>query len=109
MALKRSSLKKLKAKKNKQRHNFILLYLLTKNNNTMGKGDRKSKRGKISMGSFGVSRRHKKDKKAVVKTEMPVKKEKVVAVASPEVVETEKKPAKKPAVKKPKKDTEEAA
>jgi ribosomal small subunit protein bTHX len=30
----------------------------------MGKGDRKSRRGKIFMGSFGVSRKRKKSKKA---------------------------------------------
>ena len=29
----------------------------------MGKGDRKSKRGKIFMGSFGASRRRKKNKR----------------------------------------------
>lgn len=75
----------------------------------MGKGDRKSKRGKISMGSYGISRRHKKNNKSVVKTEKPVKKEKIAAVASPEVVETEKRPARKPAVKKPKNETEESA
>jgi 30S ribosomal protein S31 len=32
----------------------------------MGKGDKKSKRGKISIGSYGNSRRRKKPKAAVV-------------------------------------------
>ncbi|RZW54240.1 MAG: 30S ribosomal protein THX, partial [Flavobacteriaceae bacterium] len=31
----------------------------------MGKGDRKSKRGKISLGTFGVRRRRKKAKAVV--------------------------------------------
>ena len=43
----------------------------------MGKGDRKSKRGKIFMGSFGASRRRKKNKKVnqvrIVKTKPVVK------------------------------------
>ena len=44
----------------------------------MGKGDKKSKRGKIIIGSFGVSRRRKNKKKSgfikpVVKKEAPVK------------------------------------
>lgn len=34
----------------------------------MGKGDRKSKKGKISMGSFGVSRPKKKSTPAAVTT-----------------------------------------
>ncbi len=35
---------------------FILEYLLTKTELIMGKGDLKSKRGKISRGTFGASR-----------------------------------------------------
>ncbi len=35
----------------------------------MGKGDQKSRRGKIQVGSFGVLRPRKKAKVAVVKTE----------------------------------------
>ena len=75
----------------------------------MGKGDKKSKRGKIFMGSFGVSRQHKKNNKTVVKVEQPVKKEKKVVEVAPEVVEAEKKPVKKPSAKKPKKESEETA
>ncbi|MFH0866264.1 MAG: 30S ribosomal protein THX [Bacteroidota bacterium] len=75
----------------------------------MGKGDKKSKRGKISMGSFGVRRLHKKKKNVVIKTEKPVKKEEKVVEVVPEVAEITKKPAKKPAAKKPKKETKEKA
>jgi 30S ribosomal protein S31 len=35
----------------------------------MGKGDKKTKRGKLFMGSYGVSRPKKTDKPAAVKTE----------------------------------------
>jgi|GEM_PF-1320329 len=41
----------------------ILQYL---NNTTMGKGDKKSKRGKIAMGSFGVSRPRKTGNTAAI-------------------------------------------
>jgi 30S ribosomal protein S31 len=93
----------------------------------MGKGDRKSKRGKIFMGSHGISRPRNNKKVVVVKTAKPEKKEKPektikiekqvkiekpVVEVTPEVVavvETEKKPAKKPAVKKPKKESTETA
>lgn len=51
----------------------------------MGKGDKKSKRGKIVNGSYGVRRPKKKNKKALVAT--PSEK-------------TEKKPAKKTTAKK---------
>ena len=34
----------------------------------MGKGDRRSKKGKINVGSYGNSRRHKKSKPATTKT-----------------------------------------
>lgn len=59
----------------------------------MGKGDKKSKRGKIAIGSSGVSRKRKKAKKVAapkVKAK-PVAKEKV---------------KKAPAAKKPKKEKE---
>ncbi len=57
----------------------------------MGKGDKKSKRGKINIGSYGVRRQKKKTKpfvaeKAVV--EIPVVKEKV-AVKKQEVAEVQ--------------------
>ncbi len=67
----------------------------------MGKGDKKTKRGKIIIGSFGVSRPSKVKKQVIVKTE---KKTKKVEAESAEV-----KAAKKPAVKKPKKETKESA
>jgi ribosomal small subunit protein bTHX len=35
----------------------------------MGKGDKKTKRGKLFMGSYGVSRPKKTDAKPVVKTD----------------------------------------
>jgi ribosomal small subunit protein bTHX len=64
----------------------------------MGKGDQKSKKGKISSGSYGVSRKKKKTaayvapkaKKAAPKTE------EAVAEKAP----AKKAPAKKPAAKK---------
>lgn len=55
----------------------------------MGKGDQKSKKGKISSGSYGVSR---KRKKAVAYVAKPVKK------AAPK--KKEEAPAEKPAAKK---------
>jgi ribosomal small subunit protein bTHX len=91
----------------------------------MGKGDKKSKRGKIVIGSFGVRRSRKKKKVTVkpakTKTEpkirVPkVKEEKksipaepVVEIQAAEVAEAvEKKVIKKPAARKTvKKETEE--
>ncbi len=61
----------------------------------MGKGDQKSKRGKIAIGSYGKTRRKKARKTA------PPPKPKVEKVKT-EVEETPAKPAaKKPAAKKP--------
>jgi 30S ribosomal protein S31 len=63
----------------------------------MGKGDKKTRKGKIIMGSTGVSRPRpsKKIKPMVAKTEKKAEK----------VAETEeKKTAKKPVAKKPKKE-----
>jgi ribosomal small subunit protein bTHX len=68
----------------------------------MGKGDKKSKRGKIIMGSFGVSR-PSKNKKAFTAVAKEKKETKAV------VEDTEKKAPKKPAAKKPKKETTESA
>ena len=76
----------------------------------MGKGDKKSKRGKITMGSYGVSRKSKKSsgvaltpKKAAEApaekaAEKPVKKAAVPKVAA-EKPAAEKKPAAKKAAK----------
>jgi len=64
----------------------------------MGKGDKKSKRGKIILGSHGV-RRPKVKKNAFIKVEKPVKAEVKVKVEPKEEVivkaETKKVPAKK--------------
>ena len=60
----------------------------------MGKGDKKSAKGKRSMGSYGNTRKRKSDKPVV--TAAKPKKEKVA-----DAKETAKKPAaKKPAAKK---------
>ena len=45
---------------------FIFL-LLQDNKKIMGKGDKRSKRGKIQIGSFGVTRKRKKAKAATAK------------------------------------------
>ncbi len=86
----------------------------------MGKGDKKTKRGKIIIGSYGVRRpsRSRKTNPVVavkVKAEKKVEKEVVEKVKAEKKVEnvvaetTEKKAAKKPAAKKPKKETKESA
>jgi len=80
----------------------------------MGKGDKKTRRGKIIIGSFGV-RRARKKKKGVVPPALPKEikikakavEEPVKAVAVEAVVE-EKKAPKKAAVKKTAEKTEEA-
>ena len=61
----------------------------------MGKGDRKSKKGKITLGSYGV-RRKKKKTKAFVAPEKPAKKE----VAEKKPAAKKKTAAKKTAAKK---------
>ena len=58
----------------------------------MGKGDKKTARGKRAMGSYGVTRKRKEDKVVIVPKEKKVKKAET---------ETAKPAAKKPAVKKP--------
>lgn len=55
----------------------------------MGKGDKRSKRGKIHIGSYGVSRARKK-KKTVAKS----------TTAAPKKAAAKKAPAKKAAAKK---------
>ena len=69
----------------------------------MGRGDRKSRKGKIFRGSYGVSRPRKNDvaiiipaKKKEVKKEPTVKKEKVVKKSTA----TKKAPIKKKVAKK---------
>ena len=81
----------------------------------MGKGDKKTKRGKIVIGSYGVRRPRKKSKKFIVekvlesKPKKPVEEQIIKPVEIPEIpVATEiieeipmvKKPARKAAVKK---------
>ena len=64
----------------------------------MGKGDKKSKKGKISSGSYGVSRKRKKNTPYVAKVKKVAPKKEEAPVAE----EVEKKsPAKKSAAKKP--------
>lgn len=57
----------------------------------MGKGDKKTKKGKIIMGSYGVSRRKKANKPKVT-----------AVVQEAEVKPADKKPVKPKAPKKPK-------
>jgi 30S ribosomal protein S31 len=71
-----------------RKFNFLLLQK-TKHP-IMGKGDKRSKRGKIRIGSTGVTRPRKKKKKAA-KKEAPVK------VAVPKKAAAKKAPAKKAA------------
>jgi len=74
----------------------------------MGKGDKKSRKGKISMGSYGVTRPRNKKKKVVAKTATKKAKpavdkaEEGAAKAAPK-----KAAAKKAAPKKAAKKTEE--
>ncbi|NVO01442.1 MAG: 30S ribosomal protein THX [Bacteroidetes bacterium] len=76
----------------------------------MGKGDIKSKRGKIVNGSYGVSRKKKSTKKyvAVAKPEVKAKAEPKAKAVVEEVAEVvEKKVAAKKAPKKVKEETAE--
>lgn len=77
----------------------------------MGKGDKKTKKGKITSGSYGVTRMKKSANAVVVKPKPKAKKvEEVVEEAAPKKVATKKTAAaKKPAAKKApaKKKTEE--
>jgi ribosomal small subunit protein bTHX len=72
----------------------------------MGKGDKKTKRGKITIGSYGVKRKRKKDRKFVApkvaeKPKVKVEEEeKPVKKAAPKAEATKKPAAKKPAAKK---------
>lgn len=61
----------------------------------MGKGDKKSKRGKITMGTYGV-RRPRKNKKTVSKAESKTKK----TTAKPKAAAKPKPTAKKKAAQK---------
>jgi 30S ribosomal protein S31 len=58
----------------------------------MGKGDKKSRKGKISIGSYGVSRARRNKKSAVVSTE---KKAKPVKAEAPKKVAPKKEAAPK--------------
>ncbi|MBW6491848.1 MAG: 30S ribosomal protein THX [Lentimicrobium sp.] len=56
----------------------------------MGKGDKKSKRGKIIMGSYGVSRPKKTAKPAAPKKEKPVEVEVKVKTTKPKAAKKTK-------------------
>ena len=64
----------------------------------MGKGDKKTKKGKITAGSYGVTRPKKSAKTVVVKSKPKVKTKKVDKVE--EEAAPKKAVAKKPAAKK---------
>jgi 30S ribosomal protein S31 len=49
----------------------------------MGKGDKKSRKGKIAMGSYGVTRPRKKTKKTASKEAAPAKKAAAPKKAAP--------------------------
>jgi len=70
----------------------------------MGRGDKRTRKGKTFKGSFGNSRPQKVKKTAVVADEAPVKKVAKAKVAKPETTEEKKvakrAPAKKAAAKK---------
>ena len=68
----------------------------------MGKGDKKTKRGKIILGSYGVRRRRKTN---TVVFEKVVKDNKEVKVVEPIEIVEEVKPAKEKKEKEPKKET----
>jgi ribosomal small subunit protein bTHX len=76
------------------------------NSEIMGKGDIKTKKGKIARGSYGA-RRKKVKKATAAHPDLGIKK---TVVAKKESSPTEKKPAavKKPAVKKPASKKKEA-
>jgi 30S ribosomal protein S31 len=74
----------------------------------MGKGDKKSKKGKIRMGSFGKVRPRKKAKLTFVAKKVE-KKEVEVEVEVVEKTETKKKTTKKKAAVKKKTATKKAA
>ncbi len=50
----------------------------------MGKGDRKTRRGKLFMGSFGVRRRRKQTVKPIPEAPKAVKEKEIKTVAPPE-------------------------
>ena len=70
----------------------------------MGKGDQKSKKGKISSGSYGVTRKKKKAAtyvpKPKAKKAAPVKEEVVAEKPAAKKAPAKKAPAKKAAAKK---------
>lgn len=66
----------------------------------MGKGDKKTKRGKISNGSYGVTRKRKESVKIAVKPK-PKKEAKEASVEKAKPAVKKATPAKKTATKKP--------
>jgi|WetSurSiteA1Bulk_404760.scaffolds.fasta_scaffold140255_1 30S ribosomal protein S31 len=74
----------------------------------MGKGDKKSKRGKIILGSYGVRRRRKAAKKIIPAVPAPVE-EKIEAVAEVKAEVKKAAPKRKPkAAAAPKSEQESA-
>ncbi|HNW98039.1 MAG TPA: 30S ribosomal protein THX [Bacteroidales bacterium] len=71
----------------------------------MGKGDKKSKRGKISMGSYGITRQKKRKGTYPAKPVNTAKSEKKITEVISES-DTKKTAVKKAPVKKAKKETE---
>ena len=71
----------------------------------MGKGDKRSKRGKIRLGSYGNTRRRKKAKRFVTHTSPAVSVKQAPAPTPAEVPAPKVTPAKKTASKKPAKKT----
>ena len=74
----------------------------------MGKGDKKTKRGKIILGSYGVRRKRKTNKDAFVKdvtTTKMTKEVEVIEAVEPVEIVAEAKPVKEKKAKETKKDT----
>ena len=66
----------------------------------MGKGDKKSKKGKISSGSYGVSRKRKKSAPYVAKVKKTTQKKEEAPTEKAKKAPAKKAAAKKPAAKK---------
>jgi len=84
---------------------LLILGITSLKNHAMGKGDKKTRRGKISMGSFGV-RRTKKEKKPLNKTVTAAKE--IKEPDTPPPVKADK-TAQPKAETKPKKQPEKAS
>ena len=74
----------------------------------MGKGDKKTKRGKIIMGSYGVRRPQRQKSKLTTETKPAVIKEKPVKAEKESVPKEKKKPATKKVVAEAKEESKAA-